>query len=255
MQRRTKFTLIELLVVIAIIAILASMLLPALSKARAAAQATKCLSNQKQVVLGQTMYIGDYDGKLLSFFGADGSFHFTWPMILGESGALSGHGAWIPGEFTDVPGGYLSMGAKGDLSRCPSIVDDGSLVSSYAVQAGFINYYPGNAYTISTQVANLKGWSNIAVRTVNVGGVPDPSNYWMVTDSDAGTRQFVAILTGGGENFGLDHSGRCNMGFADGHASAFNKGQFIELAKKFDWPSGVSSCNIRVNSVQETVSW
>lgn len=89
-MKRKKFTLIELLVVIAIIAILAAMLLSALSAARARGQATKCLSNYKQVGLAFTSYSSDNEDFLPLYVEPLGTDGITWNALFNELGYLSG---------------------------------------------------------------------------------------------------------------------------------------------------------------------
>lgn len=150
-MRRKGFTLIELLVVVAIIAILAAMLLPALSRARERARSAVCMSNLKQLGLALLQYTEDYNGYLPTC-GAlnitEGNRTVFYWKVFGRS------------YFTGIDP-YVGKKYPHDIWVCPSWKKSPSLASlgkSYAYYYSYMGtcQYPYARYTSSWQWVPLQ---------------------------------------------------------------------------------------------------
>ena len=201
----SRFTLIELLVVIAIIAILASMLLPALSKSREKARSTSCINLQKQWVLSYLQYTMDYDDYAVINWGHNESF------VKPISGAVDLNSPWGPRvtrsilcpnsaaqKFRDHPSGYTAP----DLAY------------------GISLYYSDNSYAryaLTFKISRVKRYAFYLL-------------FCDATDGNVVFTNTIAKYLEAGENWGsaryalaYRHGRRVNAGFYDGHVSSMGE--------------------------------
>ncbi len=214
-----RFTLIELLVVIAIIAILASMLLPALNQARGSAHGASCVNNLKQMAAANLMYANDHGVLCPIKHPTLVNSFYQWFYGLAPV-AMSGN------SYDLSRGGYLHtyLGDKTKSTLCPSWAIAANIPNPAA--ASNTGGYGYNRLTFSSTVNDSD--KSISNGRTKPGAVKRPSAIIMFADSAMGSAPTgTAILVAKG--FGMmdtngtlhfRHRGGANAAWVDGHVSA-----------------------------------